>query len=573
MGVVLVVACSCSQSPDASAERAAPPRSASSTIVARSPSPRPIPSTGQIWFWPLARYAQPGGPPTGSFDYLDLFTPNAAWQAAASRIHVLGIDETIWLDALPDSELGRIITDLDRKGIALALTSGPLTATSECGIGIEGFNGGSGLMAARRIRALGGQVRFVAMDEPFHNSVYYQGPNACRWTPERTAREIDSWIRAFHTIFPDALVGDIEPLVADPAAIMSWLDAYSAIAGSPFPFFHLDVDFPNRPGWPESTKTAETMARQRGIAFGLIYIGNSDDPTDASWIRHVEERMAIWEMQYGGKQDHVVIQSWHARPEYLLPETDPTKFTYLVDRYFDVRTSLQLDATTSSGKLLDDKGNGLSAAPVRVTLRPLDGRGDFAEYTATGIVPSGKVEGVVQLNLEGIDGGTGPVDVSVYSVRYQEADGVQRVPNGDFSRGLTNWGPSANAAANVRAVPSDRGGGSMLQITAARPGIQKFVNSAYFSVTPGSTYTVTFSARVAPSSVGTGFFKLVFLEDRTKEAGFSLIRYTPAEKTTMVTTDASGAFAFALLTSGRVAIEAHYAGDATHWQSFANATR
>lgn len=118
---------------------------------------------------------------------MDLFEPDAPWTRAADAINVFklygewaGTDP--WNVHATDAELRQVIADLNRRGIALAMEAGPLEPTATCGEGIEGFGGGVriGIRDASRIKASGGTLSFVALDEPFAFASLYEGPNACQ---------------------------------------------------------------------------------------------------------------------------------------------------------------------------------------------------------------------------------------------------------------------------------------------------------------------------------------------------------------------------------------------------------
>ncbi len=72
--------------------------------------------------------------------YMGLFDERARWVKARSHIQVFKIYPDIAARA-PADDLRRIFRYLDRHHIALALEWGVLTATSECGGGVEGYSG------------------------------------------------------------------------------------------------------------------------------------------------------------------------------------------------------------------------------------------------------------------------------------------------------------------------------------------------------------------------------------------------------------------------------------------------
>jgi len=533
-----------------------------------------------VWFTPLPLRLSGG---RGSVDFMDLFTKDAPWGKAAARVQVFKLYGE-WVVSSTDGELRQVVADLNRRGIAIAFEAGPLTPTATCGIGgegrVEGFGGPEeGLRIAERIKAAGGTVRLVALDEPFAFGHIYSGPNACKWPAEKIAQEVYDYIQGIKSVSPGVIVGDIEPLWAglDVDELENWLDAYHAVTGTHLPFFHLDVDFAGRPDWTEDAKELENFARERGIEFGIIYTGDWTDTSDGEWVAHAEERMVAYEAQAGGRPDHVIFQSWHDRPDRSLPETDPTAFTHLINRYFRTRTSLSLavsprlsdSSRNATGILTDAAGIPVAEASVGLSARPLAGPGLLAEYTLSGTVPVGVTQAVVGFRVNIECGCAGTSDFFLYEVRYVEAsEKVNRVPNGDFSRRLEGWGFWGSGSARLER--SDRGAGWMLHVIAT-PSQTAAINSASFPVTPGATYTLTFAARVAPVSVGSGYFDIVFL-DPSKEVTRRIIQLEPAYVLIgSTTTDGMGAYRFILkeLPPDSLILQAKYPGNDRYWPAYA----
>jgi len=483
--------------------------------VGPTPSPaRPTPRRDLtqrplVWFAPLPPMpTREGRPFVGSEDFGDLFTPDALWVNAAKQVHVFKLYGE-WLgNYATDGEVERVVADLNRRGIAIAVEAGPLVPTVNCGQGIEGFVGPEeGLRLAHRIQAAGGNLRFVALDQPFAFGHLYSGPNTCRWPAEKIAQQVADYVRAIHTVFPDAVIGDIEPLWQGAGAdeFKNWLETYRAVAGAPLSFLHFDIDW-MRPGWPQIARELETFARAQGTEFGMIYNGNWEDASDVAWLARAEERMGIYEAQTGGRPDHVVFQSWRDHPDHLLPETGPATFTHLINRYFRTRTGLTLDIAPASavgerqasGTLADAGGAPVAGGQVDFTVTPLDGPGVFAEYTASGM-PADAAQAVVGFRVNTECGCSGISDFALYGVRYIEAaTAANRVPNANFSAGLDNWGFWGEGTARLE--HSDRGSGRMLHV-AATAGQTAAINSASFPVRAGQIYTLTFAARASPASV------------------------------------------------------------------------
>lgn len=552
---------------------------------------RQIPTTGQIWFAPFM-YGQPAAPwqkGFGARDYLDLFTPDASWSIAASRVHIFK-SYMYAFDLLSDAELRRIVTDLNRRDIAIALETQPLTRTGTCG-NSEAFasNGpAQTLSRLRRFRAAGGQVRYLAMDEPLTFG-RLPSPEGCGLSTEQVAQEVANYIIAVKREFPDVIIGDIEYEGAGVEDVKHFLEAYRNVTGAYLSFLHWDinwqqpiswwpVDWKQRrflwPEWPEKARELEVYCRERGVRFGMIYNGNADASTDAEWLKQAEDHMAMYE-SLGGKPDHVIFQSWHKQPQYLLPETDPTKFTYLINRYFHTRTALNLKVSPSSsgeprevtGKLIDARDAPIGAASVEILVKPTEGVGVVAEYSVTSLVPDGTKEAMVGFRVNTECSCAGDTEFRLYEVRYREGnDTAQRVPNGNFSQGLQAWNFLSPNTVQIRS--SDVSASSMLQAKAtARENAT--INSSKFPVTSGAIYTLTFVARVAPVSVGSGYFAIFFLSG-SSEVSRNAIPIEPAFLTYNAVTDNNGEFRLISsgLPSSRFVIQGKYDGDSSHWPTY-----
>ena len=324
---------------------------------------------------------------------MELFNPDAPWTQAAGKVQVfklagewVGTDP--WNVHASDSELRQVVADLNRRGIALAMEAGPLEPTATCGQGIEGFGGGEaiGIRDARRIKNAGGTLSYIALDEPFFFASIYDGENACRWTAENVAKEVGTFIEGVRTVFPDILVGDIEPYVqgVDVEDYTNWLSTFRSVNGYDLAFFHLDVDF-SQPDWSQAALELETFANESNIDFGIIYFGSWNAKTDEEWLVSAGERVKTYELVTGGKPDHILFQSWHDHPDYTLPETEPYTFTWFINTYFEDKTALGVrtegpGANLAYGKPVTTSGSYQAQPPGSVdgNMDTYWGAGDFA---------------------------------------------------------------------------------------------------------------------------------------------------------------------------------------------------
>jgi hypothetical protein len=505
-------------------------------------------------------------PGSGPHQFYDLFRPDAAWPKAAAATDVMRLYPA-WVDSYASSQqLSEVLTDLARRGIAVSFENGPLPESPACNAGsVEGFAGPpSESRIARRIQAAGATLRSMDLEHPFDAATY--GPVGCRMTPADIARNVLESIATVRSIFPDVQVGSIETADMDVSAVAAWLEAYRQATGAELAYFHLDVDYA-RPDWAARAKQIENYVRSRGVAFGIIYTGAEDDPTDAAWVAHAQQRVEEYEVDTGGRPDHAVFQSWQRHPSRLLPETAPDAFTHLIDLYLRPRTRIEAtrSANALSGTVRADGGAPIANVSVSASTEPTDGPGVLHTYTLSGTVPTGAHTADVGYRINTECGCSGPAALTFYQAEFhQGGETANRVPNPAFAHGLDSWGHWGAAAA--RLVDRDTGTGRALRVDAA-PGQDAGLNSGLFRVDPGSPFTLSFTARVQPGTVASGYFDIVFLDGDRELTRSSIPITVVATPAGQARTDANGAFRLNLppnLPDG-VRLTIRFAGDDTVW--------
>jgi len=531
--------------------------------------------TPQVWFAPL-----PPMPITawrsfvGSTDFAALFASNAAWPRVAGRTQVFKFYGE-WLDTtVTDSELRRVVGALKARDIAVALEIGPLTAAG-CGEGIEGFNGGSAttLRLIRRVVAAGGTVRYVAMDEPFYFGSLDRSPNSCRWSTEKVAREVATYVREVKAVYPSIVIGDIEPLAGDGTAARyeEWIAAHRKAAGTPLPFFHLDLDW-GRADWAAGSLQLQAYARGHGVRFGMIY-NSALASSDAEWLAAAQAHVLTNELDGAGPPDDAIFQSWTDHPDRVLPESGPDTFTHLIADYTRTRTAATVAATPATsggtvavtGSVQTLGGDPVAGGSVALSATPRDGPYQVLEFRGT--VPAGASQAVIGIRVNKEGAGPGAADLTFYEVGYAEgANAGNLVPGGDFASG---WETTTDASVSV--VPSDRGTGKMFRVIAT-PTQAVGVESASFAVTPGATYRFWVAVRVPETSVGSAYIAPIFLKADWSEIRRDIHPLAPAPiPVGTTTTDATGAYSVTTtaLEAGRYWLAATYTGDPTYWPAFA----
>jgi hypothetical protein len=532
--------------------------------------------TPQVWFAPLAPIPpQPWRPYIGATDWKALFDANAPWSRVAGRTHVFKY-YTEWIDPRTsggptDAELRREVAALKARDIAIAIEASPLVV-EECGGG-EGFGPGAAdvLRIIRRIVAVGGSVRYIALDEPVAGGVVNDGKNGCSWPLERTARQVADFVRGVHAVYPSIVIGDIEPWpYVSTEMLARWLDAYEAAAESPLPFLHLDLDWQAiGADWPVRARAVGQDARSHGTRLGLIYNGGHET-SDAAWLAAAEDHMTAFEIDGGGPPDDVIFQSWYEKPDHTLPEAGPSTFTHLIADYVRTRTTLTVaGAPATAGATVAVTGTvrtlgGDLVAGGSVSMSAASRGGPYQVLEARGTVPKGMRRALIGIrtNIEGA--GPGAADITFYETGYAEgAETTSRVPNGRFDGGA--W--YVDGTASFTTASSDRGAGSMLRVVAT-PTQTVMSNSGEFTVTPGAAYRLWLAVRVPEASIGSTVAGIIFLGADGVETERRMVPLAPAPTPAgSAAVDATGAFSLTTsnLEAGRYWLDVTYSGNGTCW--------
>jgi hypothetical protein len=295
------------------------------------------PSYGQeIWFSPRSG-------PGYAEDFYRLFDSGAPWQKAAS--HVKAFELSIQLETgASDEDLKKVIDGLRERHIALALDMLPLTGRGErvaphgCGFHVEGYAAPlQSLSVAKRFKALGGDVVYFDMDEPLFYGHFFNGTNACHSPVDELIADVADKVKQVRSQYPEVQIGEAEPIMAVTqfglADLEKWLDAFQAATGKPLSFLRLDMDWTAQ--WQPQVIAVAQLLKRKGVQLQVIYNGFDRDGSDQAWISHAVAHAQAFEAAV--KPGVVVIQSWATYPKRVLPETDPSTMTGLIDQYLSMR--------------------------------------------------------------------------------------------------------------------------------------------------------------------------------------------------------------------------------------------
>jgi len=521
-----------------------------------------------IWFCPfdfLPRTANY----YGSSDYMSLFTSNAPWQNAARRVNVFKIYPQ-WASGASDADMKVQFADLRRRHIALALEAGVLTSPRDCGR-MEGYGGEILIRLMRRIRDNGGDLAYVAMDEPLYFSSIYSGKGGCHVSIKQTVDNAAVNIKAALVEFPNVKFGDIEPLAPVEntnliARYQEGIEAFKADLGRPLAFFDADLDW-EAPSVPHDLKALGRMVATEAIPFGIIYDGNLTDTTSASWLQTARRHMALAESVVGAPEI-VIFQSWHPQPKKLFPETDQDAFTSIINSYFTSRTRLSASRQGNQirGVLATANGNPVALASVDVSLRYRSTTGAPGAYTLSGAIPEGATAVVLGIRINS-EGTSGAANIRVMRLQFNAAGDSPVIRKFATAEDLALWSGLDGADGK----PCGRIESGALHIVSFASD-HLVINSAPFPITSHGTFTFQVNAAIPTSSDGSGYFSVHFMNGN-KELNRSVIRFQePVVSIGRVTTSKTGHWTVPLPAQpaaklNSIIVTADYAGDANYWPS------
>jgi hypothetical protein len=506
----------------------------------------------EIWLSGLAPSMFTAMRPGEQSDFLALFQPDAPWPHAASTVQVFKIySQFIWVAS--DREIRDVFADLQRRKIALALEAGLMTATRDCGRG-EGYGAaGAAKQIADRIIGLGGDLRYVAMDEPLWFGHQFDGATACHRSITDIAHDIATNVAVFKRAFPAVQVGDIEPFGSTQPPrwaelLIQWSRAYRDAVGQPLAFLHVDINWSGP--WQSQVAVLVPQLRTIDLKFGIIYNGDHSDQTDLAWTHHAEQRFAAIEADPALAPEQAVLQTWMPQPAHMLPETQPGTMTWLVNRYVATRTHLTVRRFGGrlEGQLTTSAGHPLAGASITISAAIPSQKGAPAIHEHSGKVPPRASAAVFALRINAECDCSGPADIAIGPMLYHDD--------------LTGQ------AVNEAFRPVSEGADAKLVRFDIRPGQAISQNTPPFLVTAKNPFTIQVPMRPNQRSAGSGYVALVFLDAQNKEVERLRIPFEPAERrVSVVTTDSQGRYW--LLPDpdtlrASVGFRAEFLGDAQH---------
>jgi hypothetical protein len=246
-----------------------------------------------------------------------------------------------------DQDLQTIFAFLKDNCIAMAVEVGPINQVNGCGNGIEGTGGVATATAlSQRVQSLGGELAYVAMDEPLYFGHYSTQAGTCQLPIATLASNVEQTFVTYQSFFAAVQMGDIEPFMnmmelsplPPPLPPLlstwapdyaSWMDAFTAANGGiPLAFVHDDTDYSAT--WKSNLPTLLNILAPRGVPYGLIHDGYQPSSSSLEWMATAEGYLDF-SLALGSNVQHNIFQTWNAFPQTALPETSPTAQAFLVD--------------------------------------------------------------------------------------------------------------------------------------------------------------------------------------------------------------------------------------------------
>ena len=297
-------------------------------------------SGSEVWFAPNDDLGRGAGRDVFlNRDFSHLFDDSPAWSAKTDVFQITAFMASLFG---PETELRRVDAFLKARHIRLAVaidatvSDNPRPLGDTCGVGVEGARRpGENTVIFRRLKKLGLEIAYVAMDEPLTFGHYFRGKAGCRYDIADTARRAASAVAEVKAFYPDVRIVDYEAPPAMPTArwhedFQIWLKAYRQAAGAPLDAVVFDVDpFSD---WRDRVRAGAAIAKQEGTRIGIFLVKPGEGHSDAEAVADYKRAATIIEASKI-RFDIVEISNWTIHPFDNLPETEPTTLTHVLDWY------------------------------------------------------------------------------------------------------------------------------------------------------------------------------------------------------------------------------------------------
>lgn len=284
-------------------------------------------STPQIWF----------APNTSAF--LADRDVDSKW--ADSRKHV-SVYKFYYQQVVQDSPevLKKKLDFLKANNIKVAVEWPALTwVENGPGYKVEGFAPkGMSKLIVSKIKNAGGNLDYVAMDEVLFFGTYYKkGKNTPNLSVDDNAKNVANNMKEVWSIFPNAKVGDIEPIDQirenREELLSQWISSYKKATGKNLDFIHDDVVWGE--DWVKTIRLGQELASKNGIRFGVIYNAGQGRGPDYAWMMTARKNINKYINSKLPVPEDIVFQSWNKNPINIDNDKSPQSHSSIIPYFFE----------------------------------------------------------------------------------------------------------------------------------------------------------------------------------------------------------------------------------------------
>lgn len=296
-----------------------------------------FPAAKQVFFQPSQDWENRY--PNKDADYQQLFSSPEQWPFTLSHITAFGVPEHFAASG-PAAELSTIYSFLNSHQVPLEVAFPVVGAwTTGCGSGVEGMSHqqNAPLAEAKHVQESGGQIAYIAFDEPLEFGHYYSGPNACRFPIDVLAQQVADNVKQILSVFPNAKIIDTEPVTplgSHPNDLATWYKDLAADIGRPVDAVSLDVQWTK--AWQTPSRNFVDVLAKAGLPYHLIADGSGTDTSDPAWTSDAQMHLFSWGHVVAVQPIALDVDSWDAYPDHVLPETDYGTLSYFAGFCADI---------------------------------------------------------------------------------------------------------------------------------------------------------------------------------------------------------------------------------------------
>ena len=233
-----------------------------------------------------------------------------------------------------DSDLRKLFTYLRNKNIKFALEAPALVWNNNKGYKVEGF-APPGLLKAvlKKIKNNGGDLSYVAMDEPYYFSKLYNKKNKANLSDSDFIEQVSTSIKLVHEYFPYAEIGDIEPFtqIENSGALgkyFSIIDFLGKSKDTHLEFINYDPLW--GANWVLTVRKLADLTKKRSMKLGIIFNAKPGINVQSLWLKSVVLNMQSFKNNRL-PIDNVIIQSWGGIPIKFFPRVKGESHLGLID--------------------------------------------------------------------------------------------------------------------------------------------------------------------------------------------------------------------------------------------------